>query len=153
MSGNGKRICIDVGKVMGLEEILRIAQMPPDIGIAYSAARHHKFERDMRIVKTRRKEGPLRNQKRTSLSGVCGRKSAATCLLTLVTASSSISVWLWNDKVSEHPAERSNCAANRCGPAGQGLGRERGLAKNSSFGLTSPGESNCIRRLRPPGKP
>ena len=31
---------------MGLEEILRIAQMPPDIGIAHSAARHHKFERD-----------------------------------------------------------------------------------------------------------
>ena len=46
MSGNGKRICIDARKVVRLKQILGVAQMPPDIGIAHSATRHHKFEGD-----------------------------------------------------------------------------------------------------------
>ena len=48
---------------MGLEEILRIAQMPPDIGIAHSAARHHKFERDNENGQNQEERRPLTQPK------------------------------------------------------------------------------------------
>src|SRR2546422_2572690 len=69
LSGNGKRICINVRKVVRLKEILRVAEMPPDIGIAHSATRHHKFEHDNENRQNQEERWPLTQPKADCVVG------------------------------------------------------------------------------------
>ena len=49
--------------MVGLKKILGIPQMPPDIGIAHSATRHHKFERDNEKRQNQEERRPLTQPK------------------------------------------------------------------------------------------